>query len=74
MLVEPLARADAERDRPPDSSAVVAAICATTAGWYRMNGHVTPVASSIADVRAAAAASIEKAKPECSCSDTHGWK
>jgi hypothetical protein len=52
----------------------VAAICATTAGWYLMNGHVTPVASSIVEVRAAIAASIEKAKPECSCSLTHGWK
>ena len=39
-----------------------------------MNGQVTPVASSMRSVRAAIAASIDQANPECCCSDTHGWK
>ncbi len=38
-----------------------------------MNGQVTPVASPIRSVRAAAAASIDQAKPECPWLYSQGW-
>ena len=47
VLVEPLARADAEREAVVGQDRTVAAACAMIAGWYRKDGQVTPVASPI---------------------------
>ena len=37
-------------NRLSDSSETVAAFCATTAGWYRISGHVTKLSSSTRSV------------------------
>jgi hypothetical protein len=44
-------------NRPPDSNATVAAFWATTAGWYRIVGHVTYVISPTRSVAVATAPS-----------------
>lgn len=72
LLVQPLTSTDAESEPAVRQQGGRRGGLGHDCRVYRMNGHVTPVANSIVDVRAAAAASIAKAKPECSCSFTHG--
>ncbi|MEV8378781.1 hypothetical protein AB0P21_38940 [Kribbella sp. NPDC056861] len=74
VFVEPLPGTDLEREPAVREQRRGGSRLRDNRWWYRMKGQVTPVASLIRDVRAAATASIEKANPECSCSDTQGWK
>ena len=52
---------------------MVAAAWASTAGWMRMIGHVTPTATSIVVVRSAIAPSTDHTNGAWPCSSIHGW-
>ena len=73
VLVERVARADAEPVRPGWSAAEVAVACATTAGCMRNVGVVTPGPRSPV-VRAPIAASTLHTNDDSPCEGTHGWK
>ena len=58
--------------RPSDSSASVAAFCATTTGWYRTIGHVTYVMKGMRSVACATAPSTDHVYGEWPCTSSHG--
>ncbi len=61
------------KNRPSNSSDVVAAACAITAGWMRTIGHVTPTPTCMRSVLAAMPPSTLHTNGLCPCADTHGW-
>ncbi len=60
-------------NRPSNIAAVVAAACATTAGWIRTIGAVTAVVQRTVEVRAAIAPSTLHTKGDCPCASFQGW-
>jgi len=60
-------------NRPSIRDAAVAAIWATSAGWYRCVGHVTAVETFTRFVTAAIPPSTVQAKGDCAPFRVHGW-
>ena len=61
------------KKRSPNSNEVVAAAWATTAGWIRTIGHVTPTPTRNRSVLAAIAPSTLHTNGLWPCALTHGW-
>jgi hypothetical protein len=62
-----------KENRPSNMAAVVAAACATTAGWRRRVGAVTAVVHRIVLVREAMAPSTFQTNGACPCAEFQGW-
>ena len=60
--------------RPPKSSWVVAAACATISGWMRIVGAVTAVETRIRSVTCAMAPSTDQTNGLWPWLSSHGWK
>jgi hypothetical protein len=61
-------------NRSVSRDAVVAAACATIAGWMRIVGHVTAVITGISSVFTARPPSTLHTKGLCPCREVQGWK
>jgi hypothetical protein len=59
--------------RPSNIAAVVAAACASTAGWMRTIGAVTAVVQRTVEVRAAMPPSTLQTNGDCPCASFQGW-
>ncbi len=62
-----------KKKRPRSIVAAVAAAWATTAGWIRMVGQVTPVPTLIRSVVAAIAPMTAQTNGLWPCRSIHGW-
>src|SRR5918994_1579126 len=62
------------KNRPSINTALVAAACATIAGWMRIVGHVTPVPRRIRSVACAIAPITPQTNGEFPWLSVHGWK
>lgn len=70
MRASPLPRPS--RKRPSVITAVVAAACATTAGWIRTVGQVTAVPRG-SDTASESAPSTDQTNGLWPCASFHGW-
>lgn len=72
VLVERLPVPTPSRKRPSVITALVAAACATTAGWMRTVGQVTAVSTG-RDTASDSAPITDHTNGLCPCSPFHGW-